>query len=320
MRLNRTVSDGSGISSQQVTLTMGGLMAGLSLVYSRKKLQRRKLTSLQALAFGHLLCARLDGLTIAKFGQDRAPASHSVMQVAARVPTMNDTYGQSGLGLSEHTDPLSSLASRFQAKTRLLGSTLYQLTWKESATPSGRSVPTLQASVHRIGVNDCTSWPTTTVNDSKGSGYSYANGDHTRPVLKLPGAVLLASWPTCTKHDAKGSGPSQFNRHSLMLPEAVQLAAWGTPTANEPGGTAAAVDRKIAARLAGSTLGCSVTSLSHQVQLVDIGQTLNGSDVPMEKPGRLNPAHSLWLMGIPNVWLSCAPLVTPSSSHTRKHS
>ena len=34
----------------------------------------------------------------------------------------------------------------------------------------------------------------------------------------------------------------------------------------------------------------------------------------------LNPTHSLWLMGFPNVWESFAGLVTPSSRKLRKRS
>jgi hypothetical protein len=36
-------------------------------------------------------------------------------------------------------------------------------------------------------------WPTTTVNDATGSQYAYARGDHSKPVLKLPGAAQESS-------------------------------------------------------------------------------------------------------------------------------
>ena len=46
-------------------------------------------------------------------------------------------------------------------------------------------------------------WPTPVVNDATGSQYAYASGDHSRPVLKLPGAAVLATWATPTTRDWK---------------------------------------------------------------------------------------------------------------------
>ncbi len=54
-------------------------------------------------------------------------------------------------------------------------------------TPDGRKV-----AVSLNHVATFASWPTPVVNDAKGSTHCYSRGDKTKPVLKLPGAVLLS--------------------------------------------------------------------------------------------------------------------------------
>ena len=59
------------------------------------------------------------------------------------------------------------------------------------------------------GRHRSTSWPSPTVNDAKGSAYSYAQGDHDRPSLKLVGAAWLASWPTPAVTNADRGGDAR---------------------------------------------------------------------------------------------------------------
>ena len=50
---------------------------------------------------------------------------------------------------------------------------------------------------HGSNLNDfamLSGWPTPVVNDAKGSKYAYSQGNHDKPVLKLPGAVDLAGF------------------------------------------------------------------------------------------------------------------------------
>src|SRR5574341_2257412 len=62
---------------------------------------------------------------------------------------MTDTCGQKFAVSSPCSNPSQCLANKLRAKTDLLGSTLFKLTWKQRVTPSGRSIPALRASGHR---------------------------------------------------------------------------------------------------------------------------------------------------------------------------
>ena len=110
---------------------------------------------------------------------------------------MTDTSGPRGSSSSSSAALQSSLASKLRALTEGAGSTLFSLTWKDAATPSGRPICRLAASVRRTSDSVCISWPSPTVNDAKGSAYSYANGDHDWLCLKLVGAARQAVWPGC---------------------------------------------------------------------------------------------------------------------------
>src|ERR1051326_4496448 len=100
-------------------------------------------------------------------------------------------FGQHGSTSSASADLQRSLESRLRASSAFVGSTLFDLTWKDAVTPSGHRLCLLQASARRTSVTDFGSWPSPVTNDAKGSDYTYANGDHDRVCLKLGGAAKL---------------------------------------------------------------------------------------------------------------------------------
>jgi hypothetical protein len=246
------------------------------------------------------------GLLIAPSGPAPVPANLSARQAKAAGSMMSGTYGPHGTISSASADLQRSLASRLRVRTASVGSTLFTLTWKERATPSGRLICALRASALRISGSGSGSWPTPQTHDSSGA--------------KTP--EQIAAIRARCKAEGKGS-PGFAN-----LNEVVMLASWITPAAREAGGTPEQfLARKVKARENGAELGISLTSLSLQAQLlawatpaardyrfanaksfaergggkkgeqlnnqvVHSGPTPIGSHAETGKPGQLNPAHS----------------------------
>lgn len=151
-----------------------------------------------------------------------------------------------------------SLASRLRRKLDSLGSTLFKLTWKDRATPSGRLIYALRASARPTSDSACSSWPTTTVMDAIGAArHGYMNDGkpraaenqrketltgHAGTTLTDAARMCMASWPT-PNAIPEGRGGLQSNPqkalerreqgHQLNLDDAACLASWPTPAAHE---------------------------------------------------------------------------------------
>jgi hypothetical protein len=181
----------------------------------------------------------------------------------------------------------SSLASRLRQKTDLLGSTLFNLTWKERDTPQQRSIPALRASVRRTSVSDFTGWPTPTLPSGgqtppEGTSATGMTPDGRKVQVTLKDVANLASWNTPSARDHKdtpgmattGTNPDGTTRERIdMLPrQAMHLVPSVGP-----------------ARLTAS--GHLVTGYS--------AETVSGD--------QLNPEHSRWLMACPVQWAQAAP-------------
>lgn len=239
-------------------------------------------TSSPASASGAEHCDWLDGPTTDPSGPAVVPASLSARQAKALGLLTSGTYGPPGSGSSHSADLASSLVSRLKLRLSTIGSTLFKLTWKDSATPSGRPVSLLRASGRRTVEPDFGSWPTPMAGTPAQKGYNEAgNTDSSRRT------VDLASWETPMAHEARLGYQNRRNgkrgtQESLTTQVVNNLAPDSDPRLTGPPAT--------------------------------------GSPAGTEKPGQLNPEHSRWLMGLPPEWGSCAPTAMPSSRKSRQSS
>jgi len=180
----------------------------------------------------------------------------------------------------------------------------------------------------RTSDNACSSWPSPIANDATGSGYAYSRGDHSKKVLKLPGVVRLAQWPTPTVSDAEAgprvpnakrgptpkSGDSEKGFRTMQgaeneakrrgwnneLTVTVMAAGWVTPTARDWRDGRSSQESK------------EGRPLNEQAVGLVLGPTSYGFHAETGSSGQLNSVFSLWLMGYPDEWLSCAPESRPS--------
>lgn len=313
-----------------------------------------------ALESGHTRFDKPDGLMIDLFGPVPVRANLSARQAKELDLLTSGTYGLRGTGSSASAALQSSLESRLRAKTSILGSTLFKLTWKPWVTPSGVSRFRLRASVLRTSATARTSWPTPTtrdhkdgsecgnvplnallgrvawlaswpspiVMDSKGVDYIYANGDHERKCLYLGGAAKLASWPTpCARDHFPAHSPEYIAAKKALghgmanLNDLAQLASWPTPqTSDSTGGGQA--KRAMGETRHGSNLNdFALLSASKQpARLTASGEMLTGCSAGTKSGGQLDPAHSRWLMALPVEWDDCAPMETPLMLKRRRNS
>jgi hypothetical protein len=122
--------------------------------------------SSQALASGHSPYVEQDGKMTFLYGPAVVRASLSARQALELGLMTRATSGPVLPGSSKSAALQSSLESRLQVKLSSLGSTLYKLTWKQWATPSGVCRFRLRASVRRTSETVRSGWPTCTATDA----------------------------------------------------------------------------------------------------------------------------------------------------------
>lgn len=193
---------------------------------------------------------------------------------------MSGTYGPPFIGLQASNALSLYLANSLQAKMQKTGSTLYKLTWKVWAMPSGRRRFRLRASVRRISGSALTGWPTPTASNTK-NAYQDAEKVIARKLAgrqsNLQDFACLAGWPTPAARDGKGGYQGGRIRHGKLSTDTLDVTA----------------------------------QIAGPARLTDSGDLLTGSFAEMESGGQLNPALSLWLMGFPPEWENYAPAEMP---------
>ena len=149
------------------------------------------------------------GLTRVPSGRDPAHANLSARQAREQGLLTNATCGPTGIGSSASASLRRSLGSRLRALMDCAGSTLFALTWSFRTTPAGRSIYRLRASAHRTSGSGFGSWPTTKGTDGE-KGARTHRGAMLELNRKGPGAdlptIAAAAWHSPTSNDATGKG------------------------------------------------------------------------------------------------------------------
>jgi hypothetical protein len=193
-----------------------------------------------------------------------------------------------------------------------LPTTAKMSTWatpKASDAPRGGSIDHMDG--RRSNLMDqaqTAGWCTPTARDWKSETAETAEkADHTSRQAQL--SAPLGPWATPTAGE-KIRSPEFSEGRTPTTREAFSAAGWATPVATELGNTL----ENYRAMKANMTSGprTAITHPSLQAQLVVSGPDATGSGAKTGSTGQLNPAHSLWLMGLPVAWLFAAPRDKPS--------
>lgn len=307
-------------------------------------------TSSPGSASGAMLPGKPDGPTTALSLPAPAPASLSARQADEAGLRMSGIYGLRNTTSSASAAFLCGLESRLRARTDLLGSTLYRLTWKARVTPAGRSISALRASARPISVSAYTlhGWPTPVAQPDgktpeahlamkKRMGERDGTGANRTAITDIAVMAQLAGWHAPTAIDSR-RGDYQYDQGDKTKPRPSQqgmakLAGRPTPTSKEAAGGEYKDTEKAIAR----AYGPSSNDLRDWVRttewqgafcirgrLTDTGEALIGCYAETlsesQAGGPLDPAHSRWLMGLPEEWDDCAPTEMRSTRKSRQAS
>ena len=248
-------------------------------------------TSSPESASGPTLSAAQDGQTAVLYGQDHVRVSLSARQAKEQGLMMSGTCGPRSTTSSASAALTLSLVSKLQAKTALVGSTLYNLTWKQRATPAGRSISALRASARRISASGSGGlehdWATPTTRDHKDSGNLETSMHRQDGKLRddtVPRQAWMAGWLTPTVTDAQRGIEYDPMAKNMTLNMAAARSGWPTPAASDG-------ERAGSGITAGMT-GTSLTQMSKMVSAWPTPQARDSINAGYATEESFNKAHA----------------------------
>ena len=303
---------------------------------------------------GATLSASPNGQMIGPSGPPPVRANRSRRQASAKARQTSGTFGPNCFDSCESAALSLRLANRLRAATASLGSTLFELTWKNAYTPAGAWCPRLAATARPIAVSDfigapwhspratdgsnggpnqgngalppdaaLCGWPTAAARDWKSGQASEETLEHNaRPLSEI---AVLAGWPTAQARDWKGAQGRAYKGEAVDMSAVAHLAAWSTATVNDSrAGCNATANRSPEAKPAES--GWTLVDLArltcfpglfaaHGPERIGFCVGPSGWEI-RPASGQLNPGLSRWLMGLPPEF--CDSAVTAMQSLPRR--
>jgi len=159
-------------------------------------------TSLPESADGVSPCDSPDGQTTGRPGPAVARASRTRRRAKDSETQTHATSGRSSPASSASVVLQSRLESKLRARLDTVGSIEYSQTWRQKATPAGRSYLAHTASVRRTSDSGCIGWPTPTATDGRRGLKPPRPQDTGIPLSQMVGLVL--PWATPTTVTATG--------------------------------------------------------------------------------------------------------------------
>jgi hypothetical protein len=301
-RLTHSQHNGSETSSLPDTSHQAMLMNEASSMSDQTTCEAtRNVTSSPGLVDGAMHCGSQDGPTTDLFGRAHVLVSRSASRGSKKASQTSATSGPYGESLSASARLQQSLESRLRAQ--LNGSDLCEVIWKPWATPWGQCLSKPRARVRTTYGTDIGSWPTPTTRDHKDGSFC--------PNVPVNGLLGRMVWPTPQARDHFPAHSQEYIAEKKALGHGManlnDVAMWSTPRASpNENRTTKATPSQMAGK--------------HGQYLAVQAILSNGSSVPTEKPGALNPEFVCWLMGYPTAWVSCADLEMPSTRARQRNS